>query len=448
MSPYLERAQRFGVNVIYNEIIKQLLPPIIRSLIVYIGFIVTCISFGFSLKTMIMFLNSERQQLEKTFAITTFAFSLLGIIFTTIDVILHFRRTGCSHVKRVCNYRCCHRNSSNSELLNINDDANREQDEVPAFCEDTCKCGGNKCGRGFVAIMDIIRIIVLETVFYPKLLISIFQFITLLVRDDFELNMITWTQWFSESTTFAGVLFLVYLHRVGTFAYTIHKTKKVTVEENRPNILKFMIVFVLYMYGLMALQVMMIVIIGARFHHDYTLPERKFSGQLWYMMVTAYLTPLFGMIMFFIVSHYWAAMFPIHLVVPLLQAKGEKPVTNAQYFQNMHRYLGENVRLAYVGEISRSLWDKFLYPFLSPLHAILCCVYTSMLLGFVVCTAIQGPHPFHWLVDVYVITGLLGAIVNIYAALVLGFWIIISLVLLLVILFTLCVVGLVGPAWR
>ena len=432
-SPYLERARRFGVNIIYNDIIKHLLPPIIRFLIVYIGFIVTCMSFGFSLYTMITFLNSERQQLDKTFAITTFAFSLLGIVFTTIDVILYFRRTGCRPVQRLCNY-CCRRRSPSYSELNINDGANREQPEdgEPAFCKNACECGGNECGRGFVAIMDIIRIIVLETVFYPKLLISIFQFITLLVRDDFELNMITWTQWFSESTTFAGVLFLVYIHRIGTFAYTVHTTKKDTVKENRSKILKFMIFFVLHMYSLMALQVMMIVIIGVRFHHDYTSPERKFSGQLWYMMVTAYLTPIFGMIMFFIVYHYWVITFPIHLVAPLFQAKGEKPVTNAQYFQNIHRYLGDNLRLSYDydDEISRPLSDKLLYPFFSPLHAILCCVYTSMLLGFVVCTDIQGPHPFHWLVAVYVITGLLGALVDIYAALVLGFWIITLLVLL------------------
>ena len=67
----------------------------------------------------------------------------------------------------------------------------------------------------------------------------------------------------------------------------------------------FIAIFVLYMYGLMLLQILMIVIIGSRFHHEYTNNKAvEMSWQLWYMMLFPYLMPILGMPMFFLIHHF------------------------------------------------------------------------------------------------------------------------------------------------
>ena len=105
--------------------------------------------------------------------------------------------------------------------------------------------------------------------------------------------------------------------------------------------------FVLYSYGLMALQICMIVSIGHVYYNEYnerykevTTPMNNRntssvnhatspstveinyspSGQMWYVIICGYVTPIFGIIMCFVVCHYWTQQFPIDVILDILES--------------------------------------------------------------------------------------------------------------------------------
>lgn len=411
-----EPASLKKANVLFN-----LFPPTIRELTVYFGLLATFVSFIISLIALVRYLNGDKEQIEKVFKIIGFVISFIGLVFTAIDVSLHFRHNGCRLAKRCC--KAFHQHDDHSD-----------NEDIPEYCSETCTCKG-KCGRSCVAFMDAIRVFVLETIFYPKLLLAIFQFIVLLDQNNYDPKMVPWLDWISTVWTFLSSLFLVYVLRMLAFANMVISTHKIRIKGKKCQGILFVLMFVLYMYGLMALQIMMIVIISARFHHDYTQLDKRVSGQLWYMMVCAFLMPVLGMAMFFVVHHFWTMKFPLDLIFEIFwefQTKGKKRIMGDEKgIENAIKYLGGLDQLTedYACLQKRKCDNGFFYPFTSPLHIILCLIYSGMLLAFSICCVIEGPDD-DWLYFLYFIAGLLGSFINIYCFAVFGCWLGVLLFLL------------------
>ena len=96
----------------------------------------------------------------------------------------------------------------------------------------------------------------------------------------------------------------------------------------------------------MALQICMIVAIGGAYYNEYNDKWKELattlkvsntssanyttpptvdinyspSGRMWYVIVCGYVTPILGIIMFFVVCHYWTQQFPIDVILDILKS--------------------------------------------------------------------------------------------------------------------------------
>ena len=386
--------------------------------------LITCSVFVIALVQAIIYHSrSDKGQIVKTFKYINLGVSMFGLLFVILDTTLHFRHHGCRLIKRA--KKC-------KALVRKDDDTTAE------YC-DKCCADYKKSGfvKNVVSVMDITRIFILETIYYPNLLIKVFDFIILLVDNNYALKMIGWTDWFTTTVSFLASLLLVYVHRIYVFAKVMFLIRKLInkASSNYQGII-FIAIFVLYMYGLMLLQILMIVIIGSRFHYEYANNKAiETSWQLWYMMLFPYLMPILGMPVFFLNHHFWTTKLPVDVIFNVIsefQAKGKKDYkdTDANIIKLKH-HLGNSFRNDYNELEEVPFWKKFIYPYISPVHGILITVYILMFSAFFVCCTLDGPFenwlwfPFgNWL-WFYVATAGLALIINIYSSSVTMLWLII-----------------------
>ena len=456
----IKKARPIGISIIKKNVLENIYTntPVgdcYREGLIYLNLIVNIISFVMGLITMAKHLSSDdKLQIQVTFKIIMFILSVFGLVFATIDVALNLRHNGCRKVKGCFKCLCsCKQNCENEAetadgVQSQTPDGNKEENEEPEYCKETCK---RACSFKCIKLMDIARIFIVETIFYPSLLLSIFEFIVELVQNDYNPMGISNGSWLGAIKSFLAAIVLVYLLRVKVFCGTVYSIYKIRSEnEEISKIIQtmlFQLTFVAYMCGQMILQILMILIIGVRFHHDYTIRGNvETSGQLWYMMICAYLTPLLGMIMFFVVHHFWTMKLPIDLIYDVLTEFQTKCKINNKkahnentksVFEDLINYidmdkLAKDYNDAYPPGMLTGLDKKILFPFTSPLHVILCMLYCGMLFGFCLCSLIDGALD-DWLI-LYFVAGFIGTAINIYALAVVGCWISILLFVLLAIL--------------
>ena len=420
----IKKARRIGMYTLLKYIASNLIYPVTREVIVYGGLIVTSVLFVIALVQAIIYHSrSDKGQIVKTFKYINLGVSMFGLLFVILDTTLHFRHHGCRLIKRA--KKC-------KALVRKDDDTTAE------YC-DKCCADYKKSGfvKNVVSVMDITRIFILETIYYPNLLIKVFDFIILLVDNNYALKMIGWTDWFTTTVSFLASLLLVYVHRIYVFAKVMFLIRKLInkASSNYQGII-FIAIFVLYMYGLMLLQILMIVIIGSRFHYEYANNKAiETSWQLWYMMLFPYLMPILGMPVFFLNHHFWTTKLPVDVIFNVIsefQAKGKKDYKDmdANIIKLKH-HLGNSFRNDYNELEEVPFWKKFIYPYISPVHGILITVYILMFSAFFVCCTLDGPFenwlwfPFgNWL-WFYVATAGLALIINIYSSSVTMLWLII-----------------------
>ena len=407
----IRKARLIGVTILKNVIFRNLFHiAVIREIIVYVALILTLVSIGTSIKDLYDATQSSERQIKKTFTYISFGISMFGLPFTILDGIIRFRHHGCRVAKRAWK----------------KEEFNQEGDEENAeFCNDSCACEGI-CGKSCVVFMDITRIFVLETIFYPNLLLQVFPFIMLLVDNDYAPKMIPPIKWVNAAKGFLTILVFVYLQKAYVFGGIIvsvrklgKKDKESTSEEHRGSL--FIILFVLYTYGLMILQILMIIIIGARFHYEYADNRAiEMSGQLWYMIIFTYIMPLLGILMYFVVHHFWTMTLPVDVVFDLvtkLQSKGKQ----SKKLEELKNEVGENFQTDYSQFEEVPFWKKFIYPFTSPFHAVLIGFYGLLFLGFFLCCTLDAPYGiWTWF---YVAAGGLTVILNIYATSITFVWV-------------------------
>ena len=243
------------------------------------------------------------------------------------------------------------------ETIGENKERSKSPDPVHC-CRDMCMC----CPRSITTLIDICRVLFAETLFYLNLILSVFELCTELVINNNNPRMIKVTTWFGFIWSFFSTLCLVYIARVFILAGTVYSVAKLRDKKNIFEGAIFQIMFVLYSYGLMVLQICMIVAIGGAYYNKYnerykelTIPmnfsnassvtyttsfpmniSRSLSenyttpstidvnyipsGRLWYVIVCGYVTPILGIIMFFVVCHYWTQQFPIEVILDILKS--------------------------------------------------------------------------------------------------------------------------------
>ena len=407
-SAIIRKARLIGLKILTEVILKNLYYiPVIREILVYVGLIITIVSLITSSIKLNDTIQSDQRQLEKTLVFIGFGFSMFGLVFTAIDSFIRFRHHGCRVFKRA--YR-------KEKLAQKDDEDNAE------CCNDKCpRCEGT-CGKSCVIVMDVTRIIVLETIFYPDLLIQVFQFIVLLVDNNYNSKMIAALTWFTTVKGLLTILIFVYAHKGFILIGIIFSIRKVKKEEKWNSGL-FIIYFVLYMFGLMILQVSMIVIIGERFRYEYTNYRAiEMSGQLWYMIIFTFLMPLIGIFMFFVVHHFWTMTLPVNVTYDMIfkkmQTKGQKTKVLEKEIEDKNEFENDYEKLEDV-----SIGKKFIHPYISPLHIILIFGYSLLFLGFFICCTVDGTFGnWFWL---YVATGVFAVLININATGVTIVWLVI-----------------------
>ena len=408
----IRKAQLIGVTILKNVILRNLFHiAVIREIIVYVALIIALVSLGTSVKELFDATQSDERHIKKTLTYINFGVSILGLLFTILDSIIRFRHHGCRVAKRVW---------KKEELVQEGDEENAE------YCNDSCACKGI-CGKSCVVFMDITRIFILETIFYPDLLLQIFQLIMLLVDNNYAPKMIPAIEWFTAAKGLLSTLVFVYLQKAYVFGGIIvsvrklgNKDKESTSKEHRGSL--FIILFVFYMYGLMILQILMIIIIGTRFHYEYANNRAiEKSAQLWYMIIFTYIMPVLGMFIYFVVHHSWTMTLPVDVIFDLvtkIQSEGEE----SKKLEKLKKEVGSNFESDYDRLREVPFWKKFIYPFISPLHGALIGFYGLLFSGFFLCCTLDAPYGiWTWF---YAVAGGLTVILNIYATSITFVWII------------------------
>lgn len=429
-----KKARPIGLNVIKDSFMSFLSTSLISELFLYLTVGIAFLEFIFSIASLAT--NQKSDQNDIILEILSFILSFIGITFTLLDLLLHFRHRGF----RIC-ARACQGQKSEQE-----DDEKKKE-----YCNETCVSKEkNSCGKKCVAILDVIRIFVLETIYYPDLLSTMFEFIDELIQNGHKPKAIPVISWLSFFWNMLLIIVTVYLAKIHTLWGLVYSVRKARAEKKFQGIL-FILTFALYMLGILILQALMISVIGGRYHHDHTAGEGKISGQLWYMMVSGYLTPLFGMIIFFVVHHFWTMKLPVDLVYDFIKVLQTEGVETDNTKRGQEELTKVEQILKYIGEEQfKKDYHKFQqtdcitkvgHPFSSPLHIIVISFYSAMLFVFCLCSLIGGPNEGAWLLF-YFLAGFIGTIVNIYALAVFftWLWIIISVLAALVLLIAMIII--------
>ena len=430
----IKKAKKIGTKIILKSVFRNLFhKAIIREIFIYLSIVVLLVSTSFSLVSILHDTkktnqtHAEKKNILKIFDYVSFGVSVLGTLFSLLDFALYLRHHGCRVLKRTC--KC-------QELV-------QPGDEEKAECfSDSCACEGTY-GKGCTTVMDIVRIVVLETIFYPNLLLKLFQVIVILADNNNDFNSINPFDWFMVSLNFFSIIIFVYLKRAYIFFGVVRSIRKLKTGVNKKcEGVSFIVTFFMYMCALMFLQFLMIVIIVGRFYYDYTQYNNNwidyYNGGinsigeqfcLWYMMIFTYLMPLIGMPMFFFVHQFWTSKLPVDVVRDLmseLQTKGKgsnvrKNKTDTTVEQVMSHLGNDQFSDDYDKLNNTPFYERLLYPFFSPSRAVVSSLYIIVFAGFAICSMYGGPM---LLLGLHIAVVIIACSINIYATNVGSLWLI------------------------
>ena len=419
----IKKAKQIGIKIILKSVFHNLFYRAIdREIFIYLSILILLVSTSFSLLSIVQDsedttgsftdnipketdkAHAEKQQALKTFDYISFGVSVLGLLFSILDFLLYVRHRGCRVLKRTCTCQ---------ELVQPGDEENAECfNDGCAYCEGTC-------GKGCTAFMDIVRIVVLETIFYPNLLLKLFQVIVVLVDNNNDFNSIHPFDWFMTSLNFGSIIIFVYIKRTYIFFGVIRSIRKLKTGVNKNcQGITFIVTFFMYMCVLMFLQFLMIVAITGRFHHEYTQNNAiGTSGPLWYMMIFTYLMPLIGLPMFFFVHQFWTSKLPVDVIRDLMSEQGKgsnrnnKTETTVEQVMN---YLGDDQFIDDYAKLNRiPFYERLLYPFFSPARVVVSSLYIGVFAGFFICSMYNGS--IYWL-GLHIAIAIIACLINVYAA--------------------------------
>ena len=172
----IHEAGKFGLkgmaNAASNLYTQTPLGSLVRELIVYGGFIIT---FAFFLNTSIELIYDQMDKKDKkddTYGIIKFCISSICLIFLLYDMFHHFcyyRFTTYKQIKEWSKQR-------NSRWENDDEIGFVRNEQRSSQNSESTKCCDTQCFQKRATIMDVTRLLIVEILFYPSLLLSIFQF--------------------------------------------------------------------------------------------------------------------------------------------------------------------------------------------------------------------------------------------------------------------------------
>ena len=158
--------------------------------------------------------------------------------------------------------------------------------------------------------------------------------------------------------------------------------------------------FIISLYSLMATQIVLICIIGSSFNSEYTekIVIEK-SGAIWYIIISTYLFPLFGAMIFFLFYNDWLmTRLPVDVMFHLMsqfQTKGMETYRNqeetAATIKEVANYLGKRFQNDYanLSKYNQCLCCTCLKTYLETM--ILLCLVISFFIPFVICGILANP---------------------------------------------------------
>ena len=291
----------------------------------------------------------------------------------------------------------------------------------------------------WTTLMDMGRIFLIELLVYVQFMFKMFVFIGELVTNDYDISALIFTtiKWIISAVAY---IVLVYALRIFILAQSVYSVKKVKGIQKCDWKTFFHIWFIIQGGGQMLVQMLMMVIIGVRHHHEYSKGYKahmeihgdqmvdysyKPSGQLWYMMIIANITPVLGLAMFLLVHHYWTQTFSIDLILEMMKMMQKPGIGkalnlkgNIKKFKDLADKINQSDFKDYCAKATCCV--KILYPFQSPLHVALCFLYYVIIVAFGMSTALNGAiDGWHLL---YLLTIILVFIVNYYPMAIVMVW--------------------------
>ena len=242
---------------------------------------------------------------------------------------------------------------------------------------DTEESSGTKLRK---KIVDIGELFLLDMIFYARLMLTLFSFIEEHIQDD--TSFVTWLNFSLTIKSKILYAFITPAVVIGEKAWS----KLIKGEKKMFQLSSFITV-----YGQKVIQVLLILMIGARYHTEYSNGYNRESeahvnqtfhynfwpsGQLWYTMITGYLAPILGLIIF---------------VILLL---------------HIHPNDEEEKIESRIGKL-------ILLLLFSPIYVIPSVLYGMMLMAFGLCTVINGAGG-SW-IALYVLTTLIAPVIHLLA---------------------------------
>ena len=244
---------------------------------------------------------------------------------------------------------------------------------------DTEESSGTKLRK---KIVDIGELFLLDMIFYARLMLTLFSFIEEHIQDDTSfLTLLNFSLTIKSKILYAYITPAVV---IGEKAWSelIKGEKKM-----------FQLSSFITVYGQKVIQVLLILMIGARYHTEYSNGyNREYkadvnqtfhynfspSGQLWYTMITGYLAPILGLIIF---------------VILLL---------------HIHN-IDKNEKFDFDTRIGKLLFLLLV----CPIYVISSVLYGTILMAFGLCTVINGAGG-SW-IALYVLTTLIAPVIHLLA---------------------------------
>ena len=436
-------------NTVLNLFTNSPLGATFRDCTVYAGFGITLAIFIVSTVSLARDLNEEKCNIDEegpctkkpanSLVVAEFFFSLLGLIFTFIDMIIH------TIERWFCNKTC--KEWEKWRKSEVSENLTRRRVETPYItpADDSnqehaaCTCSYYQGRRK--KFMDIFRTIIMNFIFYPAIVISILQAVVQL-----ELTgKIKTLKIVGLAFSALGVILTVYITRIGMLCGSLRTLSDLFSSENSGQKIKkfikimFPIIFVLYSIGIMLTQITMIIVIGISFKKEVAEAckptdckskmkwhnlDYKISSGLVYIMIIGGLLPIIATFMFFIVHKFWTYKLPLDVVLDIITTMLKAKSSPGKTLEDLKEYLlREDVAQDLKNFNSLRFIDKFLYPFSSPFIVILCISYISLLAPFPACSEPVGGF----------IVILIAGIVNIYAVTIVLFWVSVIIIILVII---------------
>ena len=484
-------------NTVFNLYTNSPLGATVKDCAVYAGFGFTLIMLILSVIFLALDVSEtqcgmkECKRRVNSLGVAEVFFSIFGLIFTSIDVAIHTKeRWLCKTCKEWEEWK---KSDASAYLTQARvttpyktpDKANDDDSDQPCA---VCSC----CRERTRKIMDITRTMIMDAFFYPALIIAVFQLVSE-VELEGKPHPVTVLLFIVGSL---GDFLTVYVIRVFMLfgsLFTLAKLRFITGSKKEIIMTAFFqFMFVLYSVGNMLTQIMMIFAIAFTFKHEVAqacinetvtmmqnnctincknmtcedacrqnaskikcedikiINETKewrnldyeVSSNLTYMMIIGFLLPIIGTLMFFIVHKFWTYKLPLDIVLDIIHITRQRGIIESTYFVKdtakevqesadvvFTHWTESKVELDVKKYSSLRFSEQFLHPFMSPIHVVLCFGYMSLLIAFAACSSWDG----RGLVGFNLFAILFVGTVNIYAASIFLFWVMVIFIVLMII---------------